>query len=256
MRHVYDEADLYCAAFNFPVWDEVDWLMTLVLNVRSVLEPMCGNARYGRVFVDRGVDYVGLDRSAAMLARALPVEGMTLHEADATDFTLDRDPFDLAFCPIDSIRHLSADGDIERHLACIHRHLRHGAFYVIEIDLMSRDGDEPLPPDQKSQWTMDQPDGTVIEAVVHGERFDLARRLMWERSIYRRLREGEVIAEANELHEMRQITWEDLVDLAASAGFEITAVHAHLSGQRRPRVEPGPHLENTGTNHYVFLRRG
>ena len=130
-----------------------------------------------------------------------------------------------------------------------------GGMYVIEVDLMRRDGDHPLPPDQKSQWTMPQPDGSVIEACVHGERFNLARRLMWERSIYRLVKDGEVIRQANQLHEMRQITWDDMVAFAKAGGFEITAVHAHLAGGRRPLVEPGRSLENTGTNHYVFLKQ-
>lgn len=255
MTGVYDQAELYCAAFDFPVEVEIDWLLECVPGVGRVLEPMCGNARYGRAFAVRGLEYVGFDRSPAMLARADRLPGMTLFEADATDFSLEGDPFDLAVCPIDSIRHLSGDGEIEAHLAGIHRHLRPGGHYVIEVDLMSHDGDEPLPPDQKAQWTMDQPDGTMIEATVHGERFDLTRRRMWERSIYRRLRDGEVIDEVNELHEMRQISWADMESFAAGAGFEITSIHAHLAGGVRPAVEPGPQLENTGTNHYVFLQR-
>jgi SAM-dependent methyltransferase len=256
MTGVYDEAELYCGAFDFCVEAEINWLLQQVPHVQRILEPMCGNARYGRAFAARGIEYVGLDRSRAMLARAEVLSGMTLLEADARDFAIDGDPFDLACCPIDSIRHLSGDGEIARHLACIHRHLRPGGHNVIEVELMRRDGENPLPPDTKSHWTIDQPDGTVIEASVRGERFDLARRLMWERSIYRRLRDGVIIAEVDELHEMRQITWDDLATLVAAAGFEIAAIHAHLSGNRRPRVEPGPHLENRAVNHYIFLRAG
>lgn len=255
MTGVYDEAELYCAAFDFPVNAEVDWLLEQVGPVTRVLEPMCGNARYGIEFVKRGIDYLGFDRSPFMLARTQAIAGMTLLQADATDFAIKGNPCDLAFCPIDSIRHLSADEAIPKHLSCVWRHLRDRGMYVIEVDLMSRDGDQPRAPDSKSKWSMKQPDGTMVEAVVYGERFDLANRRMWERSIYRRVRDGEVIAEANELHEMRQVTWSDLAAAAGDAGFTIDAVHAHLSGNRRPRVEPGSHLENTGTNHYVFLRR-
>lgn len=261
MTGVYDEADLYCAAFDFSVDAEVEWLLTQIpglgegAGVKRVLEPMCGNARYGHAFIRHGLEYVGLDASPSMLARAEVRSGMTLHQADSRAFRLEGEPFDLAFCPIDSIRHLSGDGDIERHLACVRDHLTPapGSAYVIEVDLMSRDGDEPLPPDQKSQWSIPQPDGSVLEAIGHGERFDLANRKMWERSIYRLVREGEVIREVNQLHEMRQITWADVEAFALSAGFEIGPVHRHESSQSRPCVEPGRHLENTGFNHFIFL---
>lgn len=254
---VYDEADLYCAAFDFPVDSEVDWLLRRFPEVKSVLEPMCGNARYGRAFTSRAIRYVGFDRSRAMLGRAATREGMTLHEADACDFKLNDGPFDLAYCPIDSIRHLAGDGDIERHLACVHRHLSENGRYVVEVDLMDRDGPNTQPADDKSSWSIEQPDGSVIVAEVRAERFDRATRCMWERSIYRRVdgATGGVLREANELHTMRQISWADLEQCASAAGFEIEAVHAHLSGNRRPRIDaPGPRLENTGTNHYITLR--
>ncbi|MCZ6834818.1 MAG: class I SAM-dependent methyltransferase, partial [Planctomycetota bacterium] len=112
MTGVYDEADLYCAAFDFPVNAEVEWLLQQIPGVKRILEPMCGNARYGHAFIKHGIEYVGLDASPSMLARAEVRAGMNLHEVDCRAFSLEGEPFDLAFCPIDSIRHVSGEGDI------------------------------------------------------------------------------------------------------------------------------------------------
>ena len=54
---LYTEAELYCAAFDWPVDAEVDWVLSHVPHAKSVLEPMCGNARYGPVFVERGLTF-------------------------------------------------------------------------------------------------------------------------------------------------------------------------------------------------------
>ena len=254
---VYDEASLYCAAFDFRVDAEVDWLLDLVGPVQSVIEPFCGNARYASTFLSRGAQYTGLDICQSMLDRATPSAGMTLHLADVADFRIQPErPYDLGWSPIDSIRHLSADGQIEAHLACMYQHLRPEAAHVIEIDLMQRDGEATQEPDSKSRWTMPQPDGSLIEAMVYAERYDAHRQQMYERSIYRRLDEhGRVTTEANQLHLMRMVSWNAIERAALDAGFAIEAVYAHQAKNARPRVDPGPHLENTGRNHYIVLRR-
>ncbi len=72
---VYDQAELYCIAFGWPVDDEVDWLLGRCPGARSVLEPCCGQARFAAAFVERGLAYFGVDRSEGMLARAPAARG-------------------------------------------------------------------------------------------------------------------------------------------------------------------------------------
>ena len=68
-----------CAAFEWPIDDEVEWALSLVPGAARVLEPMCGTARYAEAFVARGVTYFGLDASAEMLERA--PTGRTLRDS-------------------------------------------------------------------------------------------------------------------------------------------------------------------------------
>ena len=86
MTDAYTDAELYCAAFDWPVEEEVAWVLALTPGARSVLEPMCGNARYGPAFADRGLDYVGVDRAEAMLARAPDDARIATRRADARTF--------------------------------------------------------------------------------------------------------------------------------------------------------------------------
>ena len=89
---VYDEADLYCAAFTWSLDEEVAWLLGRHPKARSVLEPFCGHARYGPAFASRGGAYVGIDLAEPMLARAPRGKDITVVRADARDFTIAETP--------------------------------------------------------------------------------------------------------------------------------------------------------------------
>ncbi len=116
---VYDEADLYCDAFSWSVEEEIDWLLRQHPKTGSVLEPFCGHARYAPGFASRGVAYVGFDIADSMLAKAPGGEGITVLRADARDFRIPHAPprgFDLAWCPVNSLAHLTHEPDIIAHL--------------------------------------------------------------------------------------------------------------------------------------------
>jgi SAM-dependent methyltransferase len=253
MTDVYAEADLYTAAFDWPVGAEVDWLLGQLPGVRSVLEPFCGNARYASAFAERDVRYCGFDRSPEMLERATPRAGVELLAADARSFDAPGRPFDLAWCPINSIRHLVDESDLLAHLRCVREHLEPGGRYVIETDLVRHDGPWPHPPDDKSTWTMPQPDGTVVRATWFIDRCDLDARRVWERARIERVDDRDRVMEQIEhTYEMRLCTADDWPRLAADAGFRIERVHEHRA-DGRPEVTLEPALENTGRNYYVML---
>jgi SAM-dependent methyltransferase len=253
-RSVYTQADLYCAAFDFPVGEEVEWALSLAPGAARVLEPMCGNARYAAAFAERGIAYTGMDRSEAMLARAAGGPGITLVIGDARDFRIDAPPFDLGWCPINSIRHLVTEADVRAHLACMREHIVAGGAYVIETDLAPSDARPADAVDGRSTWTMPQPDGSNVEACVSVESADLETRVVREVARYRRIRDGAVLEEAREVFPMRMFSLADLRSDAASAGFTIERAFRHGPGGRRPEVEPGEALEGDGLNYYFVLR--
>ena len=59
---LYTQSDLYCAAFDYPVNEDVRWAVDTCRLLmgripRTVLEPMCGNARYAADFIGHGLHY-------------------------------------------------------------------------------------------------------------------------------------------------------------------------------------------------------
>jgi len=255
---IYDEADLYCAAFDRSLDAEVDWLLERFPEARSVLEPFCGNARYGPVFAARGLEYVGFDNSQAMLARAPSGERITVLRADAARFEIPQTPtggFDLAWCPINSLSHLTDEPDIITHLRCAGRHLAPGGCYVVELDPVRCDGPWEDPPGTENVWTFEQADGTTVSASWKRERCDLAARIGTERSTFRRKRGEEVLAEITQTHRMRMWTCEDLRRIPAEAGFSVDErVIIHKDDPPGPETRLSPGLENSGLNYYFFLQ--
>ena len=251
---VYDEAELYCIAFSWPVDEEVDWLLALAPGATSVLEPCCGQARFAEAFVERGIAYYGVDRCRPMLDRAPSGPKITLLESDVTSFDLGR-RVDLAWCPINSLCHLAREDDVIAHLECVHRHLEPDAAYVIEVELLHHDGIWREGPADRSSWTVPSGDGTHVEATVWRESCDLAARTCVEHARYRQMRGGEVLRESSERFVMRMWTYEDLLAITRRTGFTVEHVFTNHGRRGRPEVPMAPTLENDGDNHYYVLRR-
>lgn len=112
----------------------------------TVLEPACGSGRFLRVAAARGHRVIGLDLNPRMIdfardqfkRRGLDGE---LHVADMSKFDLTglRVPYrsgaDLAFCLINSIRHLRSDAQLDAHLRCMAAAVRPGGIYAVGISL-------------------------------------------------------------------------------------------------------------------------
>jgi SAM-dependent methyltransferase len=212
-------AELYDLAFAWDVEDEVDWLLgRLGPECRSVLEPGCGPGRVLEPFARRGLDVVGIDRSAAMveLARA---RGLEVVLADMTDFDLGR-TFDGAVCPINTLAHL-APGELGRHLERMGRHLRPGARYLVQLQLGGGR--------HSSRWETGS-----LRVTWTTERVDLAAGRQQQRSRIE-LGSGEVV---EELHELTLWTPETWASAIAASPFAETALYDGAQ-DGYPAVEPG-----------------
>jgi SAM-dependent methyltransferase len=212
-------AELYHLAFRWDIEDEVDWLLErLGPECRSVLEPGCGSGRVLEPLARRGLQAVGIDRSAAMveLARARGLEAVV---ADMTDFDLGR-TFDGALCPINTLGHLSPD-ELARHLERMGRHLRLGARYLVQLQL----GGEA----HSSEWETDG-----VRVTWTAEHVDLAARRQRHRSRIE-TPAGEVVEEVHELTLWTPAAWAAAV--AASPFAESALYDGAQDGY--PAVEPG-----------------
>lgn len=122
-----------------------------------VLEPACGTGRYLRLFASRGWRAVGFDLNPRMIAyagegfarRGLAPEQARAFIGDMTGFELpSRERIDLAFCPINSIRHLPTDRAMLDHLSCVKRVLGPRGIYAIGIETTIYGGTFP----QEDVW--------------------------------------------------------------------------------------------------------
>ncbi len=104
-----------------------------------ILELGCGTGRLLVPLAQAGYEVVGVDRSAAMLARAearLAAAGLsnrvTLIQADVTDFHLDQ-RFGLALFALNTFMHLTDQADQIAALTCVRRHLRPGGLLILDL---------------------------------------------------------------------------------------------------------------------------
>jgi SAM-dependent methyltransferase len=139
----YDRAEIYDILCSWDPGQERDFVLGAserfgVGPARRILEPFCGSGRMLRAMPGFAV---GLDRNPHMVRYARS-RGSRVFRADAARFAVREAGFDLAFCLIDSFRHLPSEEAARGHLACVARALRPGGVYVLGFDVTGDlDGD-------------------------------------------------------------------------------------------------------------------
>jgi SAM-dependent methyltransferase len=228
-----DDAELYDIAFDWDISEEVEWLTArLGPDCRTVLEPGCGSGRMLEAFAERGLDVTGIDVSEPMLElarRRLAGRG-TVVLADMTDFDLG-DTFDGAVCPINTLLHLSPAA-LARHLACVDRHLRAEARYLVQVGLVEPDQWEPF---GGSHWEAER-DGTRLKVDWVDEELDVAQGISRQRSrieVVAGDRAGEVLEEVHEMTAWTPATWAEAI---AASPFSEAATYDGGRKGRWPRV--------------------
>ncbi len=146
----YDEPMLYDVLHGKGTADEVRGLRHLgdrlgLDPAGPWLEPACGSGRYVRAAVAQGVRIAAFDLSEAMIAYARSrmdsAKPGTYRLGVADMRTFDAASlapgwrFELAFNPINTIRHLETDAHLLAHLERIHGALRPGGVYVVGLSL-------------------------------------------------------------------------------------------------------------------------
>lgn len=132
----YDEALSYDVLFGWDATRERDFLLAASARYgvgrapARALEPFCGTGRLLRAVPNA----VGFDLSRAMVRFAAST-GCRVFRADASRFAVKPGAFDLAYCLIDSFRHLLTEEAARGHLRGVARALRPGAIYVLGFDV-------------------------------------------------------------------------------------------------------------------------
>lgn len=137
---IYDDfPDLYDAQY-LAYRDDLPFYLRLAAdNGDSVLELGAGSGRITEALARAGHKVVGLDASAAMLARArerltaAAVAGrVELLHGDMRDFELGR-RFPLIIAPFNTLMHAYSLEDQDRTLACVHRHLEPSGVFAFDL---------------------------------------------------------------------------------------------------------------------------
>jgi len=247
---VYDHADLYDRLYSWDVRAECGFVLRAsrrwgVPAPRRVLEPFCGT---GRLLAAMPGFRVGFDLSAPMLARAA-ARGLPVVRADASVCPFAPASFDLAFCLIDSFRHLATRAAARAHLGGVARALRPGAVYVLGLEVT---GHLPAAP-SVDEWSVEQ-DGRRITGTVRacGD-LDATTRLETVRATVDVRRRGEIEHRAESLWPMRVWSPRELEELIDEEGsFEPVAAFPGDYSRTEP-VELG---ELAGSSLLVLRREG
>lgn len=105
---------------------------------KVALEPACGSGRYLALLARRGFEVHGFDLDPGMVryaAERTPKGAVTRGRFDDFRLTRLRGRVGLAFCPINSIRHVASDAEMVRHLTRIKACLHPMGVYVVGISL-------------------------------------------------------------------------------------------------------------------------
>lgn len=203
-----------------------------------VLEPACGTGRYVRLLAARGWRASGFDLNQRMIdyARATiarrRLRGARAFVADMTDFHVPRgERAHLAFCPINSIRHLPSDRAMLDHLACVRRALAPGGVYAVGIETTIYGGTFP----QEDVWSGTRGRVTVRQLISYQPPTRAGRIEHVQTHLTITTPGGErSLQSAYDLRSYDQRQWEQLIE---RAGWKTLGVcdHDGLDSLRTPR---------------------
>lgn len=168
----YDIPQFWDLAFSEDTMLEADFIEAAARKycdfpLQSLYEPGCGGGRLVVELADRGLSVTAVDQSALAIEFARQViedRGLqaNLHVGDMRD-PLPAETFDLAYCLVNTFRHLVTEEDALRHLQSIAGMLRPGGLYIIGMHLLPPDADE----EDEEDWTVETGDVSVhMELVV------------------------------------------------------------------------------------------
>lgn len=129
--------------------------------VRRLLEPGCGGGRLVVELARRGFQVTGWDLSGPAVSFAqqrLAEAGLTADVRQA-DMRIEKlqPPADVAYCLVNTFRHLLTETEARDHLRNIAASLRPGGLYIIGLHLLPPDADE----EDDEEWTVSENDITV-----------------------------------------------------------------------------------------------
>ena len=163
----YDWPQYWDLAFDDDTQLEADFIEAAARKycsfpVRRLLEPGCGGGRLVLELAQRGYDVSACDLSDAAVefARArLVAANLTTANVVVDDMReLSCEPeADVAYCLVNTFRHLLTEDDAARHLRAVADSVRSGGLYLIGMHLLPPDADE----EDSEEWSVSKGETTV-----------------------------------------------------------------------------------------------
>ncbi|MFY9253680.1 MAG: class I SAM-dependent methyltransferase [Fuerstiella sp.] len=227
----YDVPQYWDMAFGEDTLLEADFIEAAATKycnfpVRTMYEPGCGGGRLVVELAKRGYSVTGVDQSSAAVAfaktqLAKASVAATVQTGDMKDLLPDT-KFDLAFCLVNTFRHLLTEEDAIQHLTNVASMLSEGGLYIIGMHLLPPDADE----EDEEEWSITEGDTTIdMQLVVEGcDRTTRLETLQFKMTVLNAA--GEEIGEYNSGYRMRTYEAAHMVSLLAKVpAFELLDVY-------------------------------
>ena len=157
---VYDASAYWDLAFRDETPDELAFIDSLRHRIEAdgeslarIYEPGCGGGRLVVALAAKGYDVSACDLSepcVRYVGRRLRRRGLdAVVEVGDIRSWQPPSPVDLAFCPVNTFRHLTSEADALAHLRAVAAAVRPGGYYAIGLHLAPPDMDE----DDAERWT-------------------------------------------------------------------------------------------------------
>lgn len=226
--------DAYSRYYNLLYHDkdyaaEVDYLDRLLLRHglggKDLLEFGSGTGKHGRLLAERGYRVLGIERSAEMVAQAIPSNGFTCQQGDICTVRLGRS-FDAVLALFHVISYQTTNDAVKEVFARAAEHLRPGGLFVFDVWY------SPAVYAQRPTVRIKRLEGEgvritrIAEPKIHSNE----NRVDVHYSIFAEDLASGTVQTLTETHPMRHFSLPELSLLAAMTGFERLAAEGFLTG--------------------------
>ena len=210
---------------------EVDYLLQLLnrLNFhgKDILEFGSGTGKHGRLLASTGLNILGIEVSASMLARSTDTDGFKAVIGDARYFDTGR-KFDLVLSLFHVVSYQTHNIDIEAIFANASKQLHPAGLFIFDCwysPAVHHQGTETRVKRMK--------EGNIeVTRIAEAEEFDVRNLVNVHYTVFLSNLESGLTSSFKELHTMRHFSIPELDRIASTAGFENVNAEAFLTGNR------------------------
>jgi len=209
---------------------EVEYIVDLLERYGAsgpeLLEFGSGTGRHGRLLAERGFRVTGIERSAEMVAQAMPVPGFSCQQGDICTVQLGR-TFDAVLSLFHVVSYQTTNAAVQSVFVRAAEHLQPGGLFLFDVWY------GPAVVAQRPEVRVKRlaAVGMEITRLAEPVLYPNDNRVDVHYTIFARESASGTVQTFTETHPMRHFSLPELDLFAASAGFERLCAEAFLSGE-------------------------